>query len=438
MNKKALIITILSAIILLFGVTKVDTLPIGAELPSTVAVFETSLQAPITSSATSMTLTANSIRGGGSVSGYTCFTLDEGNTNAETVCGTVSGTSVTSLQRGISQANGTTTVSALQFSHRRGANVKITDFPIIQLLKAQNNGEDTFENLLSYATTTGACSDVDHLCDKAYIDSIAAQGAATSSETNSGIVELATASESASSTQFNSNNPHVQNSEHATDTPQACVGTSCDVWADLTGKIKQSWLNLTQHFSFSSIFATQASSTHATSTNFAITSGNVHINGVDYRFPDNDGTASSTVLLTDGSGNLSFGFIPLVTVSGTTYIVGRANTEKITSGLTTGYEVVKAIQVHYDGTIDTTYDMGKNSGAGSVYGRIYVNGVAVGTENLKGGTTYSSYTDAGITVNAGDVVQLQAKNTDNSSEGKYRNFQIKIDALIATTTLITN
>jgi len=173
----------------------------GAALPSAAAVFETSLAAPITSSATSLTLTANAIRGGGSISGYTCLTIDEGSAQHEVVCGTVSGTSVTSLSRGISFATGTSTVSANQFAHRRGANVKITDFPVIQILKAQANGEDTFPNILKY-TSHPTFSGLTDIVDKKYVDDIAFSGAAVIDATSAarGVCELATQVEAASST----------------------------------------------------------------------------------------------------------------------------------------------------------------------------------------------------------------------------------------------
>ncbi len=195
---------------------------LGASLPSATAVFETSLAAPITSSATTMTLTANAVRGGGALSGYNCFTIDEGSAQAETACGTVSGTTVSSLTRGISQSTGTTTVAALQFSHRRGANVKITDFPVIQILKAQNNGEDTFPNLLTYTNGT-ACSvgsANSTICDKAYIDGVAIAGASNANETTKGISELATQIEMASSTLLGSTGAALTiQAQYSTSTP---------------------------------------------------------------------------------------------------------------------------------------------------------------------------------------------------------------------------
>jgi hypothetical protein len=148
---------------------------VGATLPQATGVFETSLATPITSTATTMTLTENAVRGGGSLAGYTCFTLDEGTAQAEVVCGTVSSTTVSSMVRGISYADGISSVTANKFSHRRGANVKITDFPILQILKAQNNGDETFPNPLKYDTGIGPLASSD-LADKEYVLSVVSGG----------------------------------------------------------------------------------------------------------------------------------------------------------------------------------------------------------------------------------------------------------------------
>jgi len=155
-----------------------DTLDIGAELPNAPALFETSLAAPITATADSLTLTSNTVRGGGSLSGYNCFTIDEGSAQAEFVCGTASGTAVTNVTRGISPSDGTSADTDLQFSHRRGASVKITDFPIIQLLRNQNNGEATFENALRYAGSVTPSS-ADELADVGYVLSVVNGGTVT-------------------------------------------------------------------------------------------------------------------------------------------------------------------------------------------------------------------------------------------------------------------
>ena len=82
--------------------------------------------------------------------GFHCYTIDEGRTDAEYVCGTLtSAKTVTGLTRGVSYLTGTSTVSANQHAHRVGANVKVTDYPLIQILRAILNGNDFLPNRLS-------------------------------------------------------------------------------------------------------------------------------------------------------------------------------------------------------------------------------------------------------------------------------------------------
>jgi hypothetical protein len=83
----------------IFSFAFVTGTTLAVSLPQGPALFETSLQSRISPTDTSMTLVANSVRGGGSLSGYNCFMVDEGRTDAEYICGMVSGTSVTSLGR---------------------------------------------------------------------------------------------------------------------------------------------------------------------------------------------------------------------------------------------------------------------------------------------------------------------------------------------------
>lgn len=169
---------ILSGILLAFTVAffviirASDHVIFGATLPQGAAVFETSLQSPITSAATSMTLTANSVRGGSALSGYNCFTVDEGSAQAEYICGTVSGTTVSSLTRGVDPLTATTTTTSLKFAHRRGANVKITNFPLLQIIRNQLNGNDTFSNIISYASNQTFSSST-QLVSKKYVDDTA-------------------------------------------------------------------------------------------------------------------------------------------------------------------------------------------------------------------------------------------------------------------------
>jgi hypothetical protein len=113
-------------------------------------------------------LISATVRGGTALSGFNCFAIDEGRTDMEYVCGTVSGTTMSSLTRGIVPVTATTTNATVQYAHRKGVNVKITDFPIIQRLRQLANGSDTFPNLLYYTSGT-ACSGASinaTICDK--------------------------------------------------------------------------------------------------------------------------------------------------------------------------------------------------------------------------------------------------------------------------------
>ncbi len=229
---------------------------VGVALPGGEALFQTSLQDRITDADTSMTLVSASTTSGESIVGYHCFTIDEGRSDVEYACGTLSGgRTVTSLERGISLSNGTTTSTSRAHDHRKGSNVKITDYPLIQRMRNALNGDETIPNSLlldSIAQYTSALTITpgsNQLASALYADNIAAQGAATSSESVAGIVSLATALEAASSTQFSANDPHVLNSTYATDTPtQSTASASKVVMSDLTGYIKQAWINLTDAF----------------------------------------------------------------------------------------------------------------------------------------------------------------------------------------------
>jgi hypothetical protein len=159
-----------------YGISQNQQNPaVGVPLPGAPALFETILAAPISDSATSLTLAENSIRGGGSLSLFNCFTISEGSSQAEFICGDVAGTDVTNLVRGISPADGITTVADLAFAHRRGSSVQVTDFPVIQLLRAQNNGDETFENALKYASGVVPAG-ADELADVGYVLSVVSGG----------------------------------------------------------------------------------------------------------------------------------------------------------------------------------------------------------------------------------------------------------------------
>jgi hypothetical protein len=238
----------------LFGIAPAPGPSLGAALPSGSAVFETSLQSRISSTDTSLTLVSNSVRGGSSLAGYNCFTIDEGRTDAEYVCGTVSGTSVTSLTRGIDPATGTSSNSALKFAHRVGADVKITDFPLLQILRNQANGTDTYEHVLTYASGVTPTNTGD-LTDKEYVDGVAFSGAGIIDATSiaKGVVELATQTETASSSSAGSSGNLVIPASSATSTYNGATAPLRVVVTQNSGKIDDNFLSTSTLFATSSI-----------------------------------------------------------------------------------------------------------------------------------------------------------------------------------------
>src|SRR5947209_9095245 len=264
----------------------------GVALPTGSALFETSLQSRISTSDTSMTLVSVSLRGGDTLSGYNCFTIDEGQTNQEYVCGTVSSKTVSSLERGLSFSNGTTTVGILKYSHRVGADVKITDFPLIQRMRDVLNGSSSLPYALSYASepsfTVGT-----QIIDKTYADALTFAGAPNANQTTKGIVEIATALEAGSSTATGSTGATlVLPASVATDTPQSCTSVGCVVVSKIGGKISQTWLELSAAFTWTGaqVFQSTATFNGASTFNVAPTFGT---------FSATSTSATSTV-----SGNL--------------------------------------------------------------------------------------------------------------------------------------
>ena len=401
---------------------KAEEIKLGASLPSATAVFETSLASPITSSATSLTLTANSVRGGGSLSGYNCFTIDEGATTAETVCGTVSSTAVSSLTRGISQANGTTTVSALQFAHRRGSNVKITDFPIIQILKAQNNGEDTFANLLTYANTVliGAGSASTTIATKYYVDNTVSAGASDASETVKGLTELATQIEMASSTSAGSTAALLAlRSFYATSTPS---GTSYNgLYVPVSknnGKLHQLWLDLTEVFAWTGLH-NFTGNTYVKNLNASST---VVLNGVSLSFPSTQG-ASSTVLMNNGSGSMTWNSSDWEQIGET--ILTSANSTTTVSGLPARKDLKVIIQTNLAGIGGGDANMRFNSDSGTNYGsrhyRDYTNVVTNGNSNTMIQWTFATTTAVYIVMDIENETTLRKLITWHGSSDNTTN-----------------
>ena len=281
-------------------ITKYQRLGATNAVPTIVALFETSLASAISSSATTMTLTSAADKAGTTLASSTyAFIIDENSSSEEMVLADCTGTACTGLVRGINPLTGTSTTASLQKSHRRGASVKITDGPQLMILSRIINGIGTFPNKLAY-TSAPTFTSGNEIVTKTYVDSGVLAGAATSSESTTGIVRLATQIQMASSTPTTANTPYVLQAQYATSSPGYA-----GLWSVVTnnaGKIAQGFLDLTETFLFTA-------STTLTATT-SISASNVNskafvLNGLAYAF-GSARQASSTVLMENGSGSLSW------------------------------------------------------------------------------------------------------------------------------------
>jgi len=224
---------------------------LGATVPLAVADFETSLAQKLTSTETSsMTLVSGTTGDGTTLNGIYGFTIDEGNSYKEYVIATCVDTACSSLTRGISTVTGSSSVAALKKDHRRGANVKITDHPIITVMARILNGQDTIPAKLIYDDTLqiGVGDATSTIPTKYYVDNIAIAGGTTATEGTPGISKIGTAQQIASST-FSAGDPTVIPTSRATSSPDVrSLGNIPATGND--GYLNQGWLDLSETFTF--------------------------------------------------------------------------------------------------------------------------------------------------------------------------------------------
>jgi hypothetical protein len=242
---------------------------LGATIPVVNAKFETSLASGITASDTSMTLVKGTNTAGTTISGYMCFTIDEGSASEETVCGTASSTSITSMLRGIDPIDGDLEVAALKKPHRRGMSVKQTDHPPLTIALRILNGDETLPNKLVYTSTIGTSSftNAQQLVSKGYVDATAFAGAPVGSDSVAGIGIFSTRAQLSAGTATSSYGGLdyllIPKNEYFSSTSTA---TTTAVVTKTNGKINQNFLDLTEGLSLSGGVTSTGATSLATTT----------------------------------------------------------------------------------------------------------------------------------------------------------------------------
>ena len=286
----------------------------GVALPKVVALFETSLQSSITASATSMTLVTGTDKEGSTLSGVYGFIIDEGSSDEEFIIGTVAGTAVTSITRGVSVADGETSVYSLIKAHRRGASVKITNAPLLMVLQRVANGDEGFPNTLFYVDGNQSIATSGDLASKKYVDDVGAGGFTSSNiATGYGLKEITSGAVGISLSATSSGlvgNLGVNNTELR-------IASSSSIWSDSAdGQLK---VATTSDFSFTGTFELPATTTKQFSAKGAIVPVGTLLMYT--------ATSSPTGwLLADGTQVSRTDFAELYAVIGTTYGHGDGST----------------------------------------------------------------------------------------------------------------
>lgn len=201
---------------------------------------------------------------------------------------------LTGVSRGLSFYAPFAASTTLSLAHAGGAYLILSNSAAFygqQFLFSNNVGSSTQQ--ISFSNTApplyypgpgvqgqgSAIASTSEFASVAYVNAVTTSGAPNASTVAKGIVQLATARQTASSTSLGSTGAtDVIPSSVATDTPstQGCSITGalaggCVAVTALDGFLRQGWLDLTKQWTFTSLFATSASSTNATTTREWIT-----------------------------------------------------------------------------------------------------------------------------------------------------------------------
>ena len=228
--------------------------------------YETTLTAPLTSSATtisvaSVTTVDSTTLTSAIISPAIYLMLEPDNDNKKEIikCTGISSLTFTGCTRGLSfSGTSETAVSANQKSHSAGVVVVNSNVHYYYVSTGEDqtwSGVNTYNQYPEILSTLGSATTSWQLITLGQANSLANTGGASSTESQIGFSTLATTQENASSTVFGVLDPHVQQSQHSTSTPSANLVTTndgiWDIWSDNTGKLSQLWLDLTENFAFS-------------------------------------------------------------------------------------------------------------------------------------------------------------------------------------------
>lgn len=235
---------------------------LGATIPEVPSLFVSALQNNMAVADTSLTMVNGNDRLGNPLNGHICLTIDSNTPYTEYTCGTASSTTVTNLVRGIDPITGVTSESALTFTHRRGADIRVTDFPALAIVSRIMNGQESIPNLLYYDDSVASSSFVGNLQavpSVAYVNNIGLSGGVNASTTTQGFVQFATMAQTSSGTLQGSSGAFLvpaNGNFSNTSSGQAVVPVAMG-----NGKLSQGFLDLTQGYTWTGLQVFNAATT---------------------------------------------------------------------------------------------------------------------------------------------------------------------------------
>lgn len=265
--------------------------------------------AGISGSASSITFSSLTIKQNGykiqdaDLSATFYLTLEPGNNSKQEIVGCTTlvqnvnnSATVSGCTRGLLPISPYTASSTLQFTHAGGSQAIFSDPPQLFNLYTAKGNDEAITGEWTFATNPhgGTATSSNQLVTLGQAGAIASQGAATSTETAGGIVELGTIQEQASSYNGGTAQPTVLQTKNSTSTCQV-VGSYNIVASTTTGKLDKGCFDQGLNYSFSATtsFATTtvASSTIANLNTSATTTFIGGISGVyNYQLFTSSGT----------------------------------------------------------------------------------------------------------------------------------------------------
>ena len=380
-------------------------------IPRVCALYSSTLADSLSSSGTSFTLTDGNDMAGTALSGLYCFIIDEGETSQEFILGTVSSSVVTVSLRGLDPQDAKTERAALKFAHNLGATVKITDYSLIGVLALTANGTEGFPNKLKY-NANPTFSDSKEIPDKKYVDEQVVAGAPGMNTTTKGIAEEATTAEIDANTQTGSTGAELA--------------------------INPYYLSLSKYLlqlpSSGQKDALVGTSGTPGSSNKYVTNDDVSASIVSNRVVRRDGNGDVIVNNTPGGSGAagSKAYIdlgdPTITDNGVTVSNDLINSDDTEKSLTTNtYLKIKEVKISVAPSTVTSlrikFSIKTNSSGQNAFGRIYKNGVAIGTERENATPlSYVEYSEDLGTFAANDLIQIYA-HTNGGATVYCENFR---------------